>query len=598
VPKAGVNLLNQSANASTILNQVTSNNRSYLNGPLAVVGPTAHVIVANPSGITVDGGSFINTGGVALTAGSVSFVNSAMNIGMQNVMLGTGTGDILITGMGLAGSMTNLQLIAGRIKVDGPIINTLSDPNASINIVTGNANVMLDSSVMPGSTLTPWALTSLSGGASGDILIDITPNGSISASRVSMVVGAQGAGVSFQGSGLASIGEFTIDAGGKVAILDGQIQAEKSIKITASAIDVTNDGTRITQLSSIASDVTLLAFAGDMNITGQIVGYQRNGADPDSKGAVTLAAKGDITLFSRSASQLALVFASADDLSVTAGGNITNNTGRLLSNSRVFIEAQGNLNNTEDITGGDNTGAPVTVTTSRSVWWWPWANRTSTTTTYEYGSLRIPEQLAYISGGSVFIKAGNVINAGNILAQNGSLQIDTGLFENFGSVTGSASFSRSCFIFCSSSGTSTVESVTVNGNPAGMISSAGSMQINASNQLINLGGTILSEGNLALNSPSIIATGFSVPLVAQIPGGIYNGFGGPTAFLYQAPIGGLFMAPNGHIDVTTDEPVQINGGALQAATGVNNPAGTQVTAPASGSRDSPNLRIGVFEGLW
>src|SRR5205823_1848023 len=159
-----------------------------------------------------------------------------------NTVLGTGSGDILVTGQGLTSSTASLQLIAGRIKIDGPVRNTSSDPNANINVVAGNAQVVLDSSLLPGSTLTPWATTTKQGGVSSDILVDVTPNGSLSASRVSMVVSAQGAGVSFQGGGTASIGEFTIDADGKVAVLGGQIQAEKDVKITASAIDVLNAG--------------------------------------------------------------------------------------------------------------------------------------------------------------------------------------------------------------------------------------------------------------------------------------------------------------------------------------------------------------------
>ena len=46
-------------NARLILNEVTSTNPSFLQAPIAVVGPRAHFILANPNGITVDGGSRI-----------------------------------------------------------------------------------------------------------------------------------------------------------------------------------------------------------------------------------------------------------------------------------------------------------------------------------------------------------------------------------------------------------------------------------------------------------------------------------------------------------------------------------------------------------
>jgi filamentous hemagglutinin family protein len=247
-PPPGVNLINLGVNASTIVNQVTSNNASYLRGPLAVVGPTANVILANPNGIVVNGGSFINVGGVALSTGPVSYANSTTVPGYQNVVLGTGGGNILVTGAGLVGSMSSLQLIAGSIEIDGPIANTSS--NANINVAAGNAQVTLDSSVVPGSTLTPWATTTALGGSSSSgILVDVTPNGSLSAGRISMEVSGNGAGVSFQGHGMASIGEFSITADGKVSVLGGQIQAEKDVKVVASAIDVLNQGAQTATLA-------------------------------------------------------------------------------------------------------------------------------------------------------------------------------------------------------------------------------------------------------------------------------------------------------------------------------------------------------------
>jgi len=55
-------------NARLILNEVTSTNPSFLQAPIAVVGPRAHFILANPNGITVDGGSLVNPGNVALSS--------------------------------------------------------------------------------------------------------------------------------------------------------------------------------------------------------------------------------------------------------------------------------------------------------------------------------------------------------------------------------------------------------------------------------------------------------------------------------------------------------------------------------------------------
>ena len=76
-----------SDSASLILNQITSNNASYLGGILEVAGNSAGIIIANPNGIVCDGCSFANTDKVDLitgtanldTAGLISGYSTAAN---------------------------------------------------------------------------------------------------------------------------------------------------------------------------------------------------------------------------------------------------------------------------------------------------------------------------------------------------------------------------------------------------------------------------------------------------------------------------------------------------------------------------------------
>src|ERR1043166_8068424 len=75
VPVAGVDLNNSGIGARTIVTQATCAAPSRIQGPLAVTGPPAHVILANPNGVTVDGGSFVNTSRVVISTGVVSFVD-------------------------------------------------------------------------------------------------------------------------------------------------------------------------------------------------------------------------------------------------------------------------------------------------------------------------------------------------------------------------------------------------------------------------------------------------------------------------------------------------------------------------------------------
>ena len=67
-----------SDSASLILNQITSNNPSYLGGILEVAGDSAAIIIANPNGIVCGGCSFANTDKVDLITGTANFDAAGM----------------------------------------------------------------------------------------------------------------------------------------------------------------------------------------------------------------------------------------------------------------------------------------------------------------------------------------------------------------------------------------------------------------------------------------------------------------------------------------------------------------------------------------
>ena len=62
--------LQNSSEASTIINEVSGVNRSRIEGYQEIAGKKANYILANPNGIYVNGAGFINTGNVTLTTGS------------------------------------------------------------------------------------------------------------------------------------------------------------------------------------------------------------------------------------------------------------------------------------------------------------------------------------------------------------------------------------------------------------------------------------------------------------------------------------------------------------------------------------------------
>lgn len=266
VPAAGVDLNNAAVGARTIVNEVTSSNPTLIQGALQVLGPRAHVIVANPNGITVDGGSFVNTGGVALAVGTVGFVTRAVAPGQSqdNAVVTTSNGVLVIGAGGLSGAMSHLELIARQLRIDGEVKNSNPSSSADIRVTAGNASVEFDAGVFPTNVAAAWSATSGGGISSpGAVLVDISRPGGLAASRVQIAVTDAGAGVRSAGRLLASAQDFTLTTSGDVH-LSGSLLAGRDIVIDAAAIRVSgNDDGRASSLSS-GRHMDLLAPAVDI----------------------------------------------------------------------------------------------------------------------------------------------------------------------------------------------------------------------------------------------------------------------------------------------------------------------------------------------
>jgi filamentous hemagglutinin family protein len=588
-PKPGIGLNNRGVDASTIVNEVTSSRRSYLYGPVEVLGSRAHVVIANPNGITVDGGRFINTGGVVLSGGRVRFEPG--RDGLVNTVATAGSGDVTITGEGLAGTMTTLQLVAGRLKIDGPVTNAQVSPSADIALVGGRSEVVLDSGVSPLTTLRPWAKRRSLGGSAKGIVVDITPRGSLSARRVRIAVNGRGAGVRYAGKGRASIGDFVISADGKVTARGAVIRSEKSVRVEAPSIAILNSPARQSSISSVSGSVRLTAQAGDITLFGQVTGAGRSDDDPDAKGGVTLSAARDVRLSSESGKRLAIAFSSKDDLFVEAGRDLDNDTGRLLSNSAVVLRVTGRLQNRTGLSG---TGAaPVETVERRHGGLFGrlfGLKRVRRTVSGDLGGLRIPNQLAYVSGKAVDIKAGAVANSGEIDALDGALLIETRSLFNTGAPAGSYRIEKLCGLTCWSRAWSEVTFV------GGVINAAGSAAITAS-EVVENSGQITSYGNLSIKAPRVYGRATLLPDFAERPAGFYDAFSGPKAILAMSPSGGLFLAPLGIVTVETLDPVVLEGGDIDGKIGTRVSAGIIRSDPAWPAFFGGIAHIGLFGSL-
>ncbi|KVW22247.1 filamentous hemagglutinin [Burkholderia ubonensis] len=610
VTAAGATLNNTGINARTIVNQVTSTNPSLIQGQIDVAGPRANVVLANPNGITVNGGSFVNTGHVALSTGNVSFndVQIAPGVIQRNVVLDTATGTIVVGPGGLESALIGLDLIAKTIRIDGPVHNTYTSPMAGVRLLAGSSRVMLDTGLSPTDDKHEWLTRSatMNPDTASSYAIDITAAGSLTSGRVQLIVTDRGPGVRSAGPLNASLGDFLLTSNGNVELSNTKIDVaqdfsmtaqggialtDTQVKVNAGKANLATDGTLTfvgssllasgsvklsgagialnpddamagSTVASSQSGVVLKSTADIVNVGSLVQGQATIDADADSAGAVTLNAAGRILNQSLPQSRLGILFGVQGDVSLTAGGDVVNRNARILSNRNVSVVAGGDLNNVVDHDSGVQNGAVVGFS-ERGGRFLIFRHR-SDGFTVDYGSLADASKLAYITAdaGNVTVRAANVTNIGGSILSNGGA-IDIAARDNLltqAVFTGQASFRRSCFVFCSSSASSNVQAF------GGVIEANTDITLKAGKQITNTGGTVFALGNLTLDAPKTLAQGVPGYTAINRDHDLKAWFGNRWAAIYAADTGGIFTGGSGKVRLTGE--ADIEGGAFNAPGGI------------------------------
>lgn len=596
VSKAGADLNNVGINARTIVNQVTSTNPSLIQGNINVLGPRANVILANPNGVTVDGGSFTNTGHVVLSTGQVGFTDLTLAPGViqRNVVLTTNRGAIAIGPGGLSGTLVNLDLIAKQLSINGPVTNDFTSSTSGIRALVGDSTSTYDTSFSPSDNGHDWLIgTSSPGTKSNAVAVDITAAGGLTAGRVQLIVTDQGAGVHSLGKIYANAGDVVVAANGDIAIADGSLKAERDVALTTPGT-VSLQGTQVTAANNVnvqagnivlSDDVTgpstvsagntvELTSSGAITNTGSLIQTGATASDGTTTGGdVIVNAAGDITNRS-SANNLAILFAANGRTRLTAGGNIINANARILSNGPVDLTAAGDVQNIIDHTGGTNGGQPTAYSDRGGSFLF--FTHTTSGFNVDYGTIGNPNQLAYIAAvhGPVTIASRNFTNAGGIVQSNdGDVNLTAqNAFTNAAVFTGKASYTRSCWIFCHADASSDVTPY------GGTIQAGGNIGIKAGTVARNVGGNVFANGDIKVDAPHTYAQGVTGYSAINQHRGFKAFFGSTWAQIIAMDIGGGFTA-NGSVTLTGDGV--IDGGSFSGANGVTAAGGiTTLRTPA------------------
>ncbi|WP_156966263.1 two-partner secretion domain-containing protein [Paraburkholderia bannensis] len=610
VGAAGATLNNVGINARTIVNQVTSTNPSLIEGAIAVAGSRANVILANPNGITVNGGSFVNAGHVALTTGEVSFndLQVAPGLVQRNIALSTSDGTIVIGPGGLSGALVDLDLIARNVQIQGPLSNAFSSSTALTRVIAGTSNATLNTGLSASDNANDW-LSLTAGGTSAEakrFALDITAAGSISSGRIQLIVTDKGPGVRSAGPLNASLGNFSLSSNGAVkfdnasvavagdttfnvkdslAFNGTQVTGAGTTTLTATraltlagssliasgAIDVSAAGIALqtdasqkgSTVASANAGVVLDSSADITNVGSLVQGQTQSSGDPLSTGAVTLVAAGKVLNQSNPQGPLGILFGVQGNVSIEGGGDVVNENARMLSNTNVAIQAGGDFSNLSDHSAGVNGGSAVGFSQSSSGFLF--FRHRSSGFTVDYGQLADPNQLAYVSAdaGNVTITAHNIANqGGSILSNGGAIAMTaSGSINTQAVFTGQASYRQSCFLFCSANASSSVQAF------GGVIEAGTDVTLKAGSQIANTGGTVLAVGKLSLDAPSTLAQGVLGYSTINETHNLRAWFGNNWAAIYAADTGGIFEAGSGAVELTGEG--EIDGGAFHAPGGIH-----------------------------
>ncbi|HCV39121.1 MAG TPA: adhesin, partial [Pseudomonas sp.] len=203
--------------ASTILNEVNGGNPSQLKGYTEVAGQSAHVIVANPYGVTCNGCGFINTPRATLTTGKPVVENGQL----QRYQVEQGS--VAIEGAGLnAGNVDQFEIITRSARVNAEI------QARHLAVVAGSNDV--DARTL--------AATARAGdpAQAPQLAIDSSALGGMYADTIKLVGTEAGVGVKLDGKLMASAGDIQLDANGQLRMAEASA-AKGSVAISAGQLD-------------------------------------------------------------------------------------------------------------------------------------------------------------------------------------------------------------------------------------------------------------------------------------------------------------------------------------------------------------------------
>ena len=444
--------------ARIIVNQVNSPNPSQIRGAVEIAGARAELVIANPSGIFVDGGTFLNTSRATLTTG-VPHYGADGSLAGYNVNRGL----VTVSGAGLNATGTDqVDLIARAVQVNSAIYAK------NLNVIAGAAQVNHDT----------LAATPIAGdGTAPAIAIDVSQLGGMYSNRIVLASNEFGVGVANAGTIAAQAGDLTLQSNGRL-VLTGKTTASGNMALSAAG-GIQNSGTTYAQQSlsagtsadltntgTLAAQQNATVNAGSVNSTGTLGAGVNNDGSVAHGGDLNLSASGQLTATGQN----------------VAGGNASL-TGGSVNLAGSQTAANGNLS--LNATAGDVNLSNATTSAQGAI-----QANASGTVINDHGSLS--------SGNSTTLTGGNLSNQGGKVSSQGPLAVNVAgqIANQSGELVSESTADVRGGAIANNQGTlQSAASMTVAGtsldNTAGRITSlnGAGLSVTTSGQLTNAAGT-------------------------------------------------------------------------------------------------------------
>lgn len=253
------NMMRGSANV--IVNEVTSHNPTEMKGFIEVAGRKASVVVANPNGITVDGGGFINTDRAVLTTGKTEY-DPTGNLNSYRVEQGR----ISINGNGLnAKDANSLQILTEATNVNAGVWANTIETRTGKNTIDANT---LDTQKI---------------GDSSNIGLDVSAIGGMYANSITMKGTNTGLGVNVKGV-VSSTQASSITSDGKI-IVDGGVTSNGNTTLAGQSIAIHNNGVVQGDVSTTVNSKEAVNNSGLIN-SGKTTDIKAKSVDNNEGGRI------------------------------------------------------------------------------------------------------------------------------------------------------------------------------------------------------------------------------------------------------------------------------------------------------------------------